>query len=166
MFYEDVIRSLQEHEVKYLIVGGAAMILHGVPRMTGDLDIMIDLAAENVAAAVKAMEAIELHPAVPVDAEGLAVPHIRNQWMKEKNLRALTFQSQRTDSPYREVDIVLDSPVPFEEMYQNRIQLKADDLTLSLISIEHLKEIKKKSGRQQDKADIESLEKLSREMEE
>ena len=37
-----VFRSFQEHEVKYLVIGGIASVLHGVPRTTFDLDILIE----------------------------------------------------------------------------------------------------------------------------
>ena len=39
MFYEEILIALQKHRVRYLILGGAAVNLHGVPRMTADLDM-------------------------------------------------------------------------------------------------------------------------------
>lgn len=44
---QDVFRSFQQHEVKYLVIGGIASILHGVPRATFDLDILIEAFPEN-----------------------------------------------------------------------------------------------------------------------
>ncbi len=43
MFYLEVFRALEEHKVRYLLVGGLAMNLHGVPRMTMDIDLVIAL---------------------------------------------------------------------------------------------------------------------------
>ena len=43
MFYEDVFRKLNEEKVRYLIIGGIAVNLYGYSRVTGDLDIMLDL---------------------------------------------------------------------------------------------------------------------------
>jgi hypothetical protein len=34
---------LKRHQVKYVVIGGVAVILHGVPRMTGDIDLFIEL---------------------------------------------------------------------------------------------------------------------------
>ena len=44
---QDVFRSFQEHDVKYVVIGGIASILHGVPRATFDLDILIEATPEN-----------------------------------------------------------------------------------------------------------------------
>ena len=38
----EVFASFQKHQVKYLVIGGVAAVLYGVPRATFDLDILID----------------------------------------------------------------------------------------------------------------------------
>ena len=44
---QGVFKSLQDHEVRYLVIGGIASILHGVPRATFDLDMLIEATPEN-----------------------------------------------------------------------------------------------------------------------
>ena len=44
---QGVFRSFQGHDVKYVVIGGIAAILHGVPRATFDLDILIDATPDN-----------------------------------------------------------------------------------------------------------------------
>jgi len=44
---QDVFKSFQRHDVKYVVIGGIASILHGVPRATFDLDILIEASPEN-----------------------------------------------------------------------------------------------------------------------
>lgn len=44
---QGVFASFQKHEVKYLVIGGIAAVLHGVPRATFDLDILIEATPEN-----------------------------------------------------------------------------------------------------------------------
>jgi hypothetical protein len=44
---QDVFRSFQQHDVRYVVIGGIASILHGVPRDTFDLDILIEATPEN-----------------------------------------------------------------------------------------------------------------------
>ena len=44
---KDVFSSLQQHKVRYIVIGGIAAVLHGVPRATFDLDILIDADPEN-----------------------------------------------------------------------------------------------------------------------
>lgn len=55
--YKDVLRCLNEHHVKYLIVGGFAVIHHTKPRFTKDLDIWIRPDTENAAATWNALAA-------------------------------------------------------------------------------------------------------------
>ena len=44
---QDVFESFQKHQVKYLIIGGITAVLHGVPRATFDLDILIEATPDN-----------------------------------------------------------------------------------------------------------------------
>ncbi len=44
---QDVLKSFQKHNVKYVIIGGIASTLHGVPRATFDVDILIEAAPDN-----------------------------------------------------------------------------------------------------------------------
>ncbi len=52
---QDVFKSFQLHEVKYVVIGGVAAVLHGVPRATFDLDILIEATAENTRRLLDAM---------------------------------------------------------------------------------------------------------------
>jgi hypothetical protein len=52
---QDVFKSFQSHEVRYVVIGGIAAILYGVPRATFDLDILIDATPENADRLLKAL---------------------------------------------------------------------------------------------------------------
>jgi hypothetical protein len=52
---KDVFASFQQSKVEYLVIGGIAAVLHGVPRATFDLDILINPTAENAQRLLKAM---------------------------------------------------------------------------------------------------------------
>ncbi|MHB1325237.1 MAG: nucleotidyl transferase AbiEii/AbiGii toxin family protein [Thermoleophilia bacterium] len=160
MFYEEILRMLQKHGVRYLILGGAAVNLHGVPRMTADLDITIDLSDNNVEALVEAMAEAGMKASLPLDPRSLSDSEQRGEWRHEKHLEALTFQSTSSGSPYREVDIVIEPPLDFEEMYTARTRLIIDDLRVDLVSLSHLIEIKSNLGREQDLADVTALKKI------
>ena len=45
---QDVFRSLQRHEVRYVVIGGIAAVIHGVPRATFDLDLLIEATPANL----------------------------------------------------------------------------------------------------------------------
>jgi hypothetical protein len=54
--FERVFRLLNEHDIRYVIVGGIAVILHGSPRLTADLDIIIDLEPMSARRAIEALQ--------------------------------------------------------------------------------------------------------------
>jgi len=45
--FQDVFRFFQQHKVRYMVIGGVASVLYGVPRATFDLDILIEATTEN-----------------------------------------------------------------------------------------------------------------------
>ena len=55
--YEEFIAALNEHGVKYLIVGAHAVAYHGRPRATKDLDVLVDATPENARRILSALEA-------------------------------------------------------------------------------------------------------------
>jgi hypothetical protein len=54
--FKEFIKSLNDNKVRYLIVGGYAVALHGYPRYTNDLDIWIELYPENAVKMIKALD--------------------------------------------------------------------------------------------------------------
>ena len=55
-----VFLSLHRHNVRYLVIGGIAAVVHGVPRATFDLDILIDATFDNAALLLAALRDAEL----------------------------------------------------------------------------------------------------------
>ena len=51
----DVFKSFQKYNVKYLVIGGIAAVLYGVPRATFDLDIIIEASKENARCLLEAL---------------------------------------------------------------------------------------------------------------
>jgi len=62
----------------------------------------------------------------------------------------------------KEVDIIIESPVSFEEAQKDFVQIKANDLTIPVISIDKLIKMKRKTARAIDKLDIEELTKIKK----
>jgi hypothetical protein len=50
-----VFASFQKNDVKYVVIGGIAAVLYGIPRATFDLDILIEPSAENAQRLLRAM---------------------------------------------------------------------------------------------------------------
>ena len=66
-----VFESFQKHEVRYVVIGGIAAILYGVPRATFDLDILIDPSSDNARRLLDAMMDAGLGTAALTDPENL-----------------------------------------------------------------------------------------------
>jgi hypothetical protein len=66
------------------------------------------------------------------------------------------------DSGLKEVDIIIDSPVTYETASKEAKKVRADDLRLPLISLEHLIEMKQRTGRTIDNADVADLKKIKK----
>ncbi len=72
MFYLDLFRALDRDEVRYLLIGGLAINIHGVERATMDVDLMLALDAQNLARFLKTAESLALTPVLPVKLADLA----------------------------------------------------------------------------------------------
>lgn len=158
MFYEEVLTKLADSNVRFLVVGAVAVNLHGVPRMTADLDLLVDLASPNLSTLIQAFEGLGYKPRLPVPVTALLDPEQRREWVEQRNLRAFTFVHSLR--PLQEVDLLLESPVSFEEADRTKIVVTAGSLRVPVISLDHLIAMKRVSSRAQDAADVEALERV------
>ncbi|MGH9156521.1 MAG: hypothetical protein ACRD1K_11950, partial [Acidimicrobiales bacterium] len=101
--FEPILAALERANVRYVIVGGVATVLHGYARLTADLDLSIDLEADRPGRAVDALTSIGLLPLLPVPPGDFADPDIRRSWVEERNLKVFTFRDP-TD-PMVQVDL-------------------------------------------------------------
>lgn len=155
MFYERILKELNRQRIKYLVVGGFAVNLHGYDRVTGDLDIILLMTDTNVKKFVDVAKQFKLKPRIPVALKDFAVPEFRNNWITEKNMKAFALFNPKNEAEH--VDVIIDHPVDFKAAYKTKTSIKAGDLTISLISITDLIKMKKAAGRERDKVDIKAL---------
>lgn len=158
MLYEHIFRKLREQQVRYVVVGGIAMVLHGVVRFTADLDLTLDLSHDNLLRFLSCMNELGFKPRLPVQAGEILDPGKRKQWYQERNMRVFTFF--HPNSPLSEVDVLLREMIPFSELEKEASLVRVSDLIVPVVSKEHLKSLKRISGRPQDLADIEALQKI------
>ena len=160
MFYLNLFKALKTHNVDYLLVGGLAMNLHGVPRMTMDVDLVIALDAGNIAKLAGLAKELGLYPNVPVKLEDLADANKREALLAEKNLIALSLISSTPATPT--VDIVIHHPLDFQKAFAKAVQRDISGTPVMLASIEDMIALKKAAGRAQDLSDITHLERFLR----
>jgi len=160
-FYEDLFKALKEDKIEYVVVGGLALVLHGVVRLTADLDLIVALKEDNINKFAKMMTRLGYKPKAPVPAEHLGDAEKRKKWLKEKNMKVFSFFHQKEH--FKLVDVFVTEPIPFKELSKEKKNVKVNDISIPICSIGHLIELKEKAGRPQDVADIKALKKIKRE---
>lgn len=158
MFYEEVFRELNKKKVRYLVVGGGAVVLHGVVRMTADLDLFVDLKENNLLKFTEVLISLGYRPKIPVKVSDFADKSNREKWKKEKDMLVFSFYHLKRHQDH--IDVFVYEPIGFEEAYKEKEIMRAGRINIPVISIKYLKKMKMIAGRPQDIADIEALEEV------
>ncbi len=154
--FEPIFDALEAAGVRYVAVGGVAVVLHGHARLTADLDLAVDLAEGPAAAAISALQGIGLRPRIPVDPADFADASVRQRWIDEQGMTV--FSMWDPADPLRSVDLFVTSPVDFEGLWANSEQIELGGSSARIASIPDLIRLKRISARPVDVADIEALE--------
>jgi hypothetical protein len=126
--------------------------------MTADIDLAVDLTREAARRAIQALTEMGLRPRVPVEPEAFADPAQRNRWISERGMTV--FNLYDPSDPLLSVDLFVESPIPFEELFKRSVRITLPSCDVRIASIEDLIAMKKTAGRPQDLADIQALEVL------
>jgi hypothetical protein len=140
--FRDFLDSLNRNKVKYLLLGGWAVGVHGYPRATGDMDIFVAIDDANLDSLLKALYEF-------------GAPTINKEHFK---VEGNVFRMGR--SPIKIEIINAASGIDFEDCFERRDTIHVDSLEISLISFEDLLKNKRASGRHRDIADVETLERF------
>jgi len=162
VFYETVFLALNKARVKYLVAGGVAVNLYGVPRITQDLDCLVELTTTNVKKLVRVLKSLGYRPRLPVNPELLADTVIRRQWINQKNMKVFTFYHRQ--QPVQEIDILVTAPVKPEAALKRKVVKRAGKLGIPLVALSDLIKMKKHAGRPKDLSDIAMLKILQKGM--
>lgn len=150
----DILKELSEGKIKYAVAGGVAVVIYGYERFTKDLDLILDFSPGNIKKFTSLMKKLKFIPRVPENPENLADTKQRKKWIKEKGAKVFTFINP--DNPFISVDILLE--YDYEKINKKKIKFK--DIKVTVVSLEELFKMKKKSRRLIDLNDIEKLKKL------
>jgi predicted nucleotidyltransferase len=153
--FDIVLAALEARQVRYLVVGGVAVVLHGYARFTADLDLVIALDAPNVAAAMEALTSLEYRPRAPVPALDFSDPDKRREWIRDKGLTVFSLWSPR--HPATEVDVFVEEPFAMDEALARATRAQLGPHTVTVAGIPDLIELKRRAGRPKDLDDIEKL---------
>lgn len=151
-----IFKVLDDSEIRYVTVGGIATILNGYPRLTGDIDLILDLKnEENCRKALAKLNSIQMRPRAPVDIFDFALSEKREAWVKEKGL--LVFSLYSPLLPLIEVDLFVTEQIDFEQLWKNSQIVTVQDTKIRFAAIDDLITLKKIASRPKDLEDIENL---------
>lgn len=156
--FEEVFSALNQEKVKYLVVGGVAVNLHGFMRFTGDLDILLLLQDENLEKMDRVMKKLHYSERLPITIQSLSDVLKVKKWLKEKNMRAYSFFPPKNNP--LQIDVIIEESLKFEDIVDRKIIKKISGVNIPLVSINDLIKMKKKASRPQDLIDLEALIKL------
>lgn len=139
--FSDLLKILNANGVKYLVIGGYAVIQYAEPRFTSDLDLWVSVKSENAKAVFNSLKEF----GAPLAG------------MTEKDFMEEGYFYQMGNPPVR-VDILMGIPgLKFESAWKNKKEFNYEELVVSFISKEDLIIAKRASGRPQDIIDADLL---------
>ncbi len=139
--FREFVASLNASGVRYLVVGGYAVALHGHPRYTKDIDVWLEATPENAARVLVALDAFGFASSGIAQADFL-IPD----------------QIIQLGYPPNRIDLLTSlSGVDFADCYPARVQVDIDGVPVAFIDLENLKKNKRAAARTQDIADLENL---------
>lgn len=156
--YFGIFKELNKNKIKYIVVGGMAVNFLGVPRVTYDIDLLLDLADRNLKRFLRLLKNWGFKPRVPVNIMDFADKNKREDWIKNKNMKA--FNLVNPDWAISEIDVIINTPVDYRKAAKNLKYFKSQDIAIPTVSINDLIKMKQESNRLQDKKDIENLKKI------
>ena len=156
----EILFALTDAQVEFVVGGGVAAVLHGVERVTLDIDLALDMDPVNVEKFLQVMRNLGLQPRVPVPARDLMSREAVQRMVAEKG--ALVFSFVDFDRPLRHVDIFLQDNLSFEELSRGARKIVIEDRAIKIMGIGKLLETKRAITplRDKDLIDIKELEKL------
>lgn len=142
----DFIKLCNQYEVKYLVIGGYAVSVHGYPRSTKDMDVCIEISESNAAKMVNV-----------INDFGFSSLHLtKEDFMHENYITQLGYEPVR-------IDILNDlSGIDFETAWKNKKVVNMLDVPVNFIGYNELMKVKENAGRPQDLADIDKLKKRNK----
>jgi len=145
-YYEKEIRALNKNRIRYLVVGGMAVNLYGIHRLTKDMDLMIDLSRSHFEKFMKVIRALGYGTKAPEE-----------KWGK---LTAIAFSNRKDED--KRIDVFLKNPIDFTRAFNKRKIFRTDNFKISCVSLDDLVALKNKANRLRDWIDIGSLERMKK----
>jgi predicted nucleotidyltransferase len=139
--FREFVQSLNDNQVRYLVIGGYAVALHGYPRYTKDIDIWIEPTPANLEKVLNALVQFGFG-SLELRVEDFLAPD----------------QVVQLGHPPNRIDLITAAPgVDFATCHRTRVEVPIDGVKVAFIDLSNLRKNTKAAGRLQDLADLENL---------
>jgi predicted nucleotidyltransferase len=145
-FYKNEIKALNKSGIEYLVIGGIAVNLYGLARLTRDMDLMIDVSEKNLQKFALLMNKLGYGTKISIE--------------ESKDLVAIAFRHKSEE--YKQIDIFIKNPIDFKKAFKRRKKMKIDNIIISCVGFDDLIKLKKIAGRDRDLIDLGYLKKFKR----
>ena len=153
----DIFVALNKAEVRYLVVGGLAVIAHGHVRGTVNLDLVVALDAMNAQRTLDALGTLGYRPRAPVNASDFASAQSRDSWRKDKGMLVFQLVSPRHEETA--IDLFIREPFNFAQEFAAAPRLELiPGIETPVVRYETLLIMKRNANRPKDIEDIRNLE--------
>lgn len=147
--WHEIIKGLNKAKVDYVLVGAAALVVHGLPRSTLDLDIYVPAKEDSLDKVFKATDTLGLQ------SKQRAIINIRhspglfaNQWI------CFSYNGQDI------LDVFFADKNDFNKLYKNSKLKKDKNISIRVASLKDITAMKKASGRPIDLSDLQLIKEL------
>ena len=153
-----ILSTLSDANIDYVLVGGLAVTLHGYQRLTMDVDVVLALEDENLAKFIDCAKRANLKPVLPISIDSLRDAALIDQWHREKGM--LAFGLRGPDAMATAIDVLVRPLVSFDNLKRNAVIKRVGPLSIPVASIDDLITLKTGTGRSKDTLDVEELRKI------
>jgi hypothetical protein len=140
----NLVRTFERAQIAYAVCGGLAVTIHGRPRLTVDIDIVVPKPAMD--------KAIELAASVGFDMQEGWVPLPKNDLGIDRLFRLTKIERQE----FLTLDL-LEADSDTNRLFANRERISLGDDEIAVLSKDAIIEMKSRSDRTKDRLDIEML---------
>jgi hypothetical protein len=149
MLLYELVDSFEAAKLKYALVGGYALALHGIVRATMDVDFVLTLKQSEFENAEAALAKVGLQSRLPIRAQDII--KMRKEYIENRNLIAWSFVDYK--NPSRMVDILITKDI--KEFKIEKVSVGGRKI--SVVSLRDLLKMKIEAGRPQDLIDIQNI---------
>lgn len=160
MKISELLQSLSDGQVQYVLVGGLAVQLHGFLRSTMDIDLVLAMNDENLVRFIAVAKRYGLVPVMPVPIDALRNTSQIDQWYREKGMLAFALREPHIGGSA--VDVLVRPEVPFETLMAKAVAGELFSRHVWIASVDDLLVMKRIANRPKDQLDVAALEKIKR----